>query len=148
MGRAHHRPRRKYRLSAAAATARPPVPHNATVRADPTHVHRYYQLVDAGEIDELVALFAPNAVYRRPGYAPLVGREALRAFYEGERIIEHGRHEVDQTVLGEDAVAVHGRFEGRLKDGSAASLRFADFYTFDVDGLFATRDTFFFAPLV
>ncbi|WP_040155409.1 nuclear transport factor 2 family protein [Mobilicoccus massiliensis] len=115
---------------------------------DATRVETYYRLVDADDVDGLVELFAPDSVYRRPGYEPLVGHDALRAFYEGERVIESGTHTVDHTVVGEDSVAVHGRFEGTLRDGSSASLRFADFYTFDDDGRFATRDTFFFAPLV
>ncbi|MDO5627380.1 MAG: nuclear transport factor 2 family protein [Mobilicoccus sp.] len=115
---------------------------------DVSRVERYYRLVDADDVDGLVDLFAPDAVYRRPGYEPLVGHDALRAFYEGDRVIESGAHTVDHTVVGEESVAVHGRFEGVLRDGSSASLRFADFFTFAPNGAFATRDTFFFAPLV
>lgn len=37
-------------------------------------VRRYYDLVDAGETDALVGLFAEDAVYLRPGYEPLVGQ--------------------------------------------------------------------------
>ncbi|WP_312720806.1 nuclear transport factor 2 family protein [Mobilicoccus sp.] len=115
---------------------------------DAARVETYYRLVDAHDVDGLVDLFAADAVYRRPGYDPLEGHEALRAFYTAERVIESGTHTLDHRVVGEDSVAVHGRFEGRLRDGSSASLRFADFYTFAPDGRFATRDTFFFAPLV
>ncbi|GAB48854.1 nuclear transport factor 2 family protein [Mobilicoccus pelagius] len=111
-------------------------------------VREYYRLVDADDVDGLVALFAPDAVYCRPGYEPLVGHGPLRAFYEGERVIESGTHTVEREVVDEGGIAVHGRFEGTLRDGSSASLRFADFYTFDARGRFATRDTFFFAPLV
>lgn len=115
---------------------------------DADRVTTYYRLVDENDVDGLVDLFAPGAVYRRPGYEPLEGHAALRAFYEGDRVIESGVHTLEEMVVGAEAVAVHGRFEGRLKDGSEASLRFADFYTFASDGRFATRDTFFFAPLV
>ena len=111
-------------------------------------VREYYRLVDAHDVDGLVALFAPDAVYRRPGYEPLEGHEALRAFYENDRVIDSGAPTVEREGVGEDSVAVHGRFEGTLRDGSSASLRFADFYTFDAQGRFATRDTFFFAPMV
>ena len=111
-------------------------------------VHEYHRLVDAHDVEGLVALFAPDAVYRRPGYEPLAGRAALRAFYENDRVIASGAHTVEHEVVDGDSVAVHGRFEGTLRDGSSASLRFADFYTVDAEGLFATRDTFFFAPLV
>ena len=116
-------------------------------------VARYYETVDAGDVEGVLALFTEDAVYARPGYAPFEGHEALRAFYAGDRVIESGRHTVEHMVVQDDGaaeprVAVHGRFEGRLKDGSDASLRFADFYTFAADGRFASRDTFFFAPLV
>lgn len=111
-------------------------------------VRRYYELVDADDVPGLVALFAPDAVYRRPGYAPLRGRDALTAFYTGTRIIAAGRHTIETEVVGDAAVAVNGRFAGTLKDGTPRELRWADFYTFTPDDLFATRDTFFFAPLV
>lgn len=117
-------------------------------RAQLAAVRRYYELVDADDVPGLVALFAPECVYRRPGYEPLRGREELEGFYTGERVIAAGRHEIAAAVVDEGGVAVHGTFEGTLKDGSARSLRWADFYTFTGEGLFATRDTFFFAPLV
>lgn len=111
-------------------------------------VRRYYELVDADDVAGLVALFAPEAVYRRPGYEPLRGRAALTAFYSGTRVIASGRHTVETEVVGPGGVAVNGTFEGTLKDGSARRLRWADFYTFTPEGLVATRDTFFFAPMV
>ncbi len=43
---------------------------------------------------------------------------------------------------------MQGQFSGVLRDGKEVSLRFADFFTFGPDGLFATRDTYFFAPMV
>lgn len=111
-------------------------------------VRRYYQLVDAGEVDELVALFASDAVYRRPGYEPLVGRGELTHFYSSQRVIKDGRHTI-QTVVTQDArVAVHGQFQGTLKDGTQVAVRFADFFTLTADALFAERDTFFFAPMI
>ena len=111
-------------------------------------VRRYYTLVDADDVPGLVALFAPDAVYRRPGYEPLTGRDALTAFYRGARVIASGRHTIETEVAAAAGVAVHGRFRGTLKDGTSRELRWADFYTFTPEGLFATRDTFFFAPMV
>ena len=43
-----------------------------------TLVRRYYACVDAGDVDGLVALFQPDAVYRRPGYPPMHGHGDLR----------------------------------------------------------------------
>jgi steroid Delta-isomerase len=110
-------------------------------------VRRYYELVDAGDLEEMYTLFADGIVYRRPGYDPLRGMEAFRAFYEGERVIERGEHTV-RTLLSEgDLVAVEGEFDGVLRDGRVVSLRFADIFEFD-DGLITRRDTYFDAPLV
>lgn len=113
-------------------------------------VRRYYALVDADDIAGLVGLFAPDAVYARPGYEPLRGHAELTAFYAGTRVIASGRHTIESEVVGScgGEIAVHGRFDGVLRDGTPRELRCADFYTFTPEGLFATRDTFFFAPLV
>jgi ketosteroid isomerase-like protein len=112
------------------------------------HVRRYYECVDAGQVDQLLDLFRPNAVYNRPGYPPMEGRAAMEAFYRGERVISAGAHTLDRLTVDETGAAVHGQFTGVLKDGREVSLRFADFFVVGEDGLFARRDTFFFAPMV
>ncbi|MEO5875035.1 MAG: nuclear transport factor 2 family protein [Streptosporangiaceae bacterium] len=111
-------------------------------------VHRYYELVDADDVEGLVALFDANAVYHRPGYEPLVGTTELERFYREDRVIDKGRHTLSATVTGDGGAAVHGAFEGVLKDGRQVALRFADFFTFSQEGTFQTRDTFFFSPMV
>lgn len=113
-----------------------------------TVVRRYYTLVDAHDVDGLLDLFAPDAVYHRPGYEPLVGREELERFYSTDRVIASGEHTVRTLVTDGDQVAAHGEFAGTLKDGSPVSLRFADFFTVGADGRFARRDTFFFSAMV
>ncbi len=111
-------------------------------------VRRYYELVDAGEVSSLAALFAEDTVYRRPGYQPIRGRAELVAFYTGERVIETGVHTLSDVVVQSPRVAVNGEFTGVLKDGSDVSLKFADFFAVSEDGLFTERETFFFAPMV
>lgn len=111
-------------------------------------VRSYYTLVDAQDFSALVKLFAPEAVYRRPGYAPFIGRKALAEFYVGERVIEEGRHDIADVIVAGRKVAVSGTFIGRVRSGKTVDLRFADFFTLNEEGHFATRDTFFFAPLV
>jgi ketosteroid isomerase-like protein len=111
-------------------------------------VRRYYTLVDAGDVVALVALFAPDAVYERPGYEPLEGSAAIEAFYRNERVIRDGHHTVEALFTDSPRVATKGRFEGSLRDGRPVSVRFADFWTFQADGRVARRETFFFAPLV
>jgi ketosteroid isomerase-like protein len=111
-------------------------------------VRRYYELVDSGDIDGLVGLFAPHAVYHRPGYQPLVGHGDLRRFYQSQRVIDAGAHTLTRIVADGYDVAVNGEFAGVLRDGRQVRLRFADFFTLTPDLAFERRDTFFFAPLV
>jgi steroid delta-isomerase len=111
-------------------------------------VRRYYELVDSGDVDRLVALFAPDAVYHRPGYEPRVGHAELNRFYRGERVIQQGRHTLTNLVTSDHRIAVEGEFSGTLKDGRQVSLRFADFFTEDGKGQIARRDTYFLEPLV
>jgi ketosteroid isomerase-like protein len=111
-------------------------------------VRRYYELVDQGDVDGLVALFAPDAVYHRPGYPPLCGKEELLQFYTSQRVIKEGKHALTTLVAGDDEVAVHGEFRGTLHSGETVETRFADFFRIGPDGTFARRDTFFFVPKV
>ncbi|MFE6667644.1 nuclear transport factor 2 family protein [Streptomyces sp. NPDC057697] len=111
-------------------------------------VRRYYRLVDEGDIDGLVQLFDTTAEYLRPGYEKLTGHEELTRFYREERVIESGRHSVSKLVHDGQDVAVHGVFEGKLRDGTHTSLRFADFFQLTPSGTFSRRETFFFAPMV
>ncbi|WP_320068913.1 nuclear transport factor 2 family protein [Micromonospora sp. RTGN7] len=111
-------------------------------------VRRYYKLVDQGKTAELVALFSPDAVYHRPGYPTITGREELSCFYDGERMIREGRHTISTLISSSVEVAVHGQFHGVLRDGREVALRFADFFTFTEANTFSCRRTFFFTPLV
>lgn len=114
------------------------------------NVHRvydYYRLVDSNDVAGLVDLFAPDAIYHRPGYPPLIGHYELTAFYLRDRIIVSGRHTVMSVVAAGGGVAVQGSFTGLLRDGTTTSLRFADFFTVSATGHFTRRDTYFFAAL-
>jgi steroid Delta-isomerase len=110
--------------------------------------NRYYACVDSGDIVGLLDLFAPDAVYHRPGYPPLSGRDELERFYTVDRVIETGAHQLSTLIIQGATVAAHGEFDGVLKDGRPAHLRFADFFVLGEDGRFARRDTFFFSPMV
>lgn len=111
-------------------------------------VTAYYGHVDAGEVSSLVGLFTDDAVYHRPGYPPLVGHADIARFYATDRVIADGRHDLEQLVVDGASVAVHGTFNGVLKDGTAVSLDFADFFTLTPDGRFSERRTFFGVPAV
>lgn len=108
----------------------------------------YYRTVDSADPTAVVTLFSEDAVYRRPGYQPMVGRESLLRFYGGERVIAAGRHVITRILSdGTFQVAVEGRFSGRLKNGSDVDLGFADFFTVR-DELIVERITYFDTPAV
>lgn len=105
----------------------------------------YYELVDAEEYDELVALFTEDVVYERPGQSTIEGEEALRAFYEEGRPLSNGEHELHDVVANGDTVAVRGTFRGE-QDGESVELGFADFHEFDGERIarrytYTDRDT-------
>lgn len=111
-------------------------------------VRAYYRLVDEDDVPGLIALFAEDAVYRRPGYKPMHGHTDLKAFYTEDRVIARGTHTLTTTMADGNRIAVNGDFQGVLKDGREVSLAFADFFVLDHERLFARRDTYFFSPLV
>lgn len=47
--------------------------------AKKAHIHRYYEAVDAADVEGVLDIFTPDATYRRPGYPDIVGADALRA---------------------------------------------------------------------
>ncbi|MGO0577311.1 nuclear transport factor 2 family protein [Ornithinimicrobium panacihumi] len=108
----------------------------------------YYERVDAGDLQGVLDWFADDAVYRRPGYEPLRGREALADFYGGVRVIDEGTHTLEEVLVQDRQVAVRGRFDGTLKDGSTVSLGFADFIRYDEADRAVERRSFFEVPAV
>jgi steroid delta-isomerase len=106
-----------------------------------------YRLIDAGDVDGMLKLFADDAVYQRPGYPPLAGSAALRVFYTSTRMIRQGVHILHTLVVSGDVVAVEGTFRGTLKDGSAVEQRFADFFRLCGHRV-SERRTYFDAPAV
>lgn len=120
---------------------------SATTPDSEAMVREYYQRIDADDVAGILQLFTPDAVYRRPGYPPMIGTAALKDFYRNQRVIKSGRHTLTTLIRSGDEVAVQGAFTGVLKDGSSTELEFADFYRLR-DGVFAERTTYFYAPLV
>ncbi len=110
--------------------------------------HEFYRRVDAGDIDGLVAMFAEDAEYHRPGYPPVLGQAGMDHFYRYERVIAGGEHTLDGVAVSGTEVAVRGSFAGTKRDGSPARHRFAEFFTLSADHRFSRRETFFSAPLV
>jgi ketosteroid isomerase-like protein len=113
-----------------------------------TAVRDFYARIDADDVAGMCALLSQDVVYRRPGYPDMTSRESVERFYREQRTISHGRHQLARIVATDRDIAVHGRFSGTMRDGSAAEHRFAEFFTVTPDGRISGRDTFFFVPLV
>lgn len=107
----------------------------------------YYTVVDSGDADATVALFAPDATYDRPGYDTLTGPQ-IGEFYRGERVIVSGAHTVTEIITDGDRAAIRGTFDGELKDGSKAHEGFADFMEFDDQDRISQRTTYFYRAAV
>lgn len=101
-------------------------------------VLHYFRLVDEGRIEDMFALFDDGIVYRRAGVAPIVGMEAMRAFYAGPRGIASIRHDIEFLVREGDCVAVEGRARATLEDGGSFDRRIGEFFWFR-DGLIVER---------
>lgn len=112
-----------------------------------TRVRELFAVIDAERWDRLGEFFATDAVYERPGIAPLEGLERIVCFYTDERVIASGTHHVEQVVVSGGAGASWGSVDCVLKDGSQATERFADAYLFS-DGKISLRRSHFFRPAV
>lgn len=104
-------------------------------------VRSYYDRVDAADYEGLLALFADDVVYDRPGQDAIEGIDAMERFYREERPLSDGTHELHAVVVEGDTAAVQGRYTGRQGDRRVA-FGFADFHTVDDEGLIARRVTY------
>lgn len=105
-------------------------------------VRQYYELVDAGNTEALLQLFTNDVHYQRQGTPDLVGIDAMRHFYEHDRLIDYGRHVLDEVLVGQEWVAVRGTFRGWLRSGEAVTLEFTDWHHV-VGGRIDRRQSFF-----
>jgi ketosteroid isomerase-like protein len=109
---------------------------------------RHFELIDAGDMAGMAELFQADAVYRRPGYPPFVGRAEILRFYTTLRPIRSGAHALETVLADDGRIAVCGGFTGVRYDGGPIDLRFSDFFTLGPDGRFTGRETYFFAPSI
>jgi ketosteroid isomerase-like protein len=105
-----------------------------------------YQHIDAKRTADVAGLFAIDTVYHRPGYEPITGREALARFYASERVIDDGRHSIDNCIVSGSHVAIEGTFRGVLRDGTNVRFRFAEFFRFE-QGLIVERSSYLGEPM-
>ncbi|MGO4313173.1 steroid Delta-isomerase [Pseudomonas sp. KB_15] len=105
---------------------------------------RYVELVDAGDIDGILALYAKNATVEDPvGHAPLQGIDAIARFYrEGLGSIKVSATRtgpVRATLSGCGAMPFRVDMEW---GGQPCSLHVIDVMEFDVDGKIRSMKAF------
>ncbi len=94
---------------------------------------RYYELVDRGDLEGVLALFSPDAVYDRPGHGRIQGADALRHFFLHERKLVSSRHDIRRFITDGDWVVAEGVAEARTEDGDEVKVAFVDVFRIEGD---------------
>lgn len=110
-------------------------------------VRQLFATIDARNWNELQRFLHTSIVYERPGYAPIIGLQSVRHFYENVRVVGMGEHLIEGVAVEGSRGACWGRFVGTKRDGLAIDERWADVYTFIEDKI-ATRRSHFFRPAI
>lgn len=103
--------------------------------------------IDKMDWFRLRELLAPEVIYERPGYKPLIGLDQVMHFYRETRNVSIGSHIVERVAGDGSNLACHGRFNGMSKEPAPLVVEFCDFYVFSA-GLLKYRKTFFYVPAV
>ena len=103
-------------------------------------IEKYYQQIDANDLDSVLMLFAADACYERAD-AVFADKAAIEIFFREQRLIR-GIHKIEQILsLGRRVLAM-GRFEGVGEKGDQRSVGFVDIWDFDDTDLVKKRRTF------
>ena len=106
-----------------------------------------FRTIDDKEWKNLNIIFHQDIIYERPGYQPLIGINCVKNFYENERLVLLGQHQIEQMIVVGNQGACWGQIIGTKKDGSIIDELFADVYHFR-DHLIIARRSYFFRPAI
>ena len=106
-------------------------------------IRTIYAAIETGNHDALGEMFHATAVYRRPGSAPLLGRDRIIDFYRAIRSAATSHIMVESVISQGHRAVAFGLVEGRGRNGERVHEQFADVYEFD-DGLVRARTTYFY----
>lgn len=97
------------------------------------NVRTYYNQIDAGDIDGVIARFADDAVYKRDGFK-FQGRAEIEKFFREIRKLK-GTHQVTRVtdLPLTNATMVEGEFVG-TDNGVPVFLKYYDTWNFNQDG--------------
>ena len=112
-----------------------------------THIREMLALIDERNWTALRRYFHSDVVYRRPGYEPLEGIDAVIRFYEFERVIASGVHQLNSLLVDGAHVASFGRLVGTHRNGSSLDEEFAEHYEFR-EGRVWRRTSYFFRAAI
>ncbi|MEV1290457.1 nuclear transport factor 2 family protein [Micromonospora sp. NPDC049679] len=110
-------------------------------------VRDYFAAIDANDIEKVLRLFHEGAVYERPGYEAIRGKDELRRFYTEKRVIATGSHDVAGILVEGTQATAWGSFAGRSHARKPLEERWCDVYGF-LGVQIAYRRTHFFRPAV
>ncbi len=123
-----------------------PAPQTGSMQIDRTtriaHVRRYFELMTAGDIAAVTALFAPGAEV----LSPFLGRmEAPEFFARLGAASRASRLTVHDILLGtqSDSAAVHFGYDWTMHSGEVLVFEGVDHFTFAPDGRFASLSIFY-----
>jgi len=108
---------------------------------------RMFAAIDNRRWDALAEFFGADAIYERPGYAPLRSLDDILMFYQRDRIIKHGTHRIERVVCDDEAACCWGSFEGKSKSDERLHEQFADVYRI-TKGKIVYRQTFFYRAAI
>jgi uncharacterized protein len=111
-----------------------------------TFLRDMFVAVDRQDWAGLADFYCDDCRYERPGFAPILNRQALLQFYADIRPIAAGEHRLIATLKDGDFLFATGVFSGTLKSGHSIQLQFADLYETRNQRIYK-RKTFFYTPL-
>lgn len=105
-------------------------------------IEAYYARIDASDIEWVVRLFSPEAIYERAD-SSYRGATQLEHFFRVERKIV-GVHKIERLweVAVDRVIISTGRFDGVGRGGDPRSVAFADIWYFDQQDRVNRRQTF------
>lgn len=105
-------------------------------------VHRYFERMNASDIDGIVELFSPDAHVN----SPFLGRVDVSSFFRKlGKASSASRLTVFDILLGKngDSAAAHFEYDWTLSNGDQVTFQGIDYFSFDQSGNFKSMSIFY-----
>ena len=98
----------------------------------PILVSDVFRSIDSGDVDGFVQYLTGDVQFRAANNETILGREAVRENFKLLlSSIKAMHHIIDDTLVRDDSVVVHGTVTYTRLDGSALTVPFADIWTME-----------------